>query len=127
MATLVTPNVIFRSSWLEAAVEFGGPTGMVVEARIGLWKNSGIRWTLADSLTNLLLPHYPRAHGSLVMCRAPICGSLKGTWFLVPLPIAHDLEISHVLVTCDEDNAGSRGTIEKNGGVYEACRNGKRR
>jgi predicted acetyltransferase len=32
-----------------------------------------------------------------------------------------------VLLTCDEDNAGSRATIEKNGGVYEDSRNGKRR
>ncbi|MHA7269206.1 GNAT family N-acetyltransferase [Arthrobacter sp. HLT1-20] len=43
------------------------------------------------------------------------------------LVIAHDLEISRVLVTCDEDNAGSRATIEKNGGVFEDSRNGKRR
>lgn len=43
------------------------------------------------------------------------------------LPVAHELEISRVLVTCDEDNAGSRATIEKNGGIYEDSRNGKRR
>lgn len=43
------------------------------------------------------------------------------------LPIARQLEISQVLVTCDEDNAGSRATIEKNGGVYEDSRNTKRR
>ncbi|TAP44857.1 GNAT family N-acetyltransferase [Arthrobacter sp. S39] len=43
------------------------------------------------------------------------------------LPIARELGISRVLLTCDENNAGSRGTIEKNGGVYEDTRNGKRR
>ena len=43
------------------------------------------------------------------------------------LPIARDLGISRVLLTCDENNAGSRATIEKNGGVYEDTRNGKRR
>jgi predicted acetyltransferase len=43
------------------------------------------------------------------------------------LAIARDLGISRVLVTCDEDNAGSRATIEKNGGLYEDTRNGKRR
>ncbi|MGG5170638.1 GNAT family N-acetyltransferase [Pseudarthrobacter sp. J1738] len=43
------------------------------------------------------------------------------------LPLAADLGISRVLVTCDEDNVGSRATIEKNGGVYEDSRNGKRR
>ncbi|VXC17524.1 Acetyltransferase family protein [Arthrobacter sp. 9AX] len=43
------------------------------------------------------------------------------------LPIARDLGITRALLTCDEDNAGSRATIEKNGGVYEDSRNGKRR
>jgi predicted acetyltransferase len=31
------------------------------------------------------------------------------------------------LVTCDEDNVGSRRTIEGNGGRYEDSRQGKRR
>ncbi|MCU6480102.1 GNAT family N-acetyltransferase [Arthrobacter sp. A2-55] len=43
------------------------------------------------------------------------------------LPIAQGLGLKRVLLTCDEDNAGSRATIEKNGGVYEDSRNGKRR
>ena len=43
------------------------------------------------------------------------------------LPIARELGIQRVLLTCDEDNAGSRATIEKNGGSYEDTRNGKRR
>lgn len=43
------------------------------------------------------------------------------------LPVARTLGISRVLLTCDEDNAGSRATIEKNGGVHEDTRNGKRR
>lgn len=43
------------------------------------------------------------------------------------LPIARELGFPRVLLTCDEDNAGSRATIEKNGGVYEDTRNGKRR
>jgi len=43
------------------------------------------------------------------------------------LPAARALGIKRVLLTCDEDNAGSRGTIEKNGGRYEDSRNGKRR
>lgn len=43
------------------------------------------------------------------------------------LPVARDLGISRALLTCDEDNAGSRATIEKNGGSYEDTRNGKRR
>lgn len=43
------------------------------------------------------------------------------------LPVARDLGIMRALLTCDEDNAGSRATIERNGGVYEDSRNGKRR
>ncbi|MET4096938.1 GNAT family N-acetyltransferase [Arthrobacter sp. UYCu712] len=43
------------------------------------------------------------------------------------LHIARDLGISRVLVTCHEKNIGSRATIEKNGGIYEDSRKGKRR
>ncbi|NUT72415.1 GNAT family N-acetyltransferase [Pseudarthrobacter sp. C4D7] len=43
------------------------------------------------------------------------------------LPLARERGITKVLLTCDEDNAGSRATIERNGGVYEDTRNGKRR
>jgi predicted acetyltransferase len=43
------------------------------------------------------------------------------------LPIARELGIPRVLLTCDVSNAGSRATIEKNGGAYEDTRNGKRR
>lgn len=43
------------------------------------------------------------------------------------LPVAADLGIDPVLVTCDTDNEGSWRTIEKNGGVYEDTREGKLR
>ncbi|MCU1565539.1 MAG: acetyltransferase [Pseudarthrobacter sp.] len=43
------------------------------------------------------------------------------------LPLSRELGIQRVLLTCHEDNAGSRATIEKNGGTYEDSRNGKRR
>ncbi len=43
------------------------------------------------------------------------------------LPVAWTLGIDQVLLTCDESNAGSRATIERNDGVYEDSRNGKRR
>ncbi|MFC7493190.1 MULTISPECIES: GNAT family N-acetyltransferase [unclassified Nocardioides] len=43
------------------------------------------------------------------------------------LAASADLGIDRVLVTCDEDNDGSRLTIERCGGVYEDSRNGKRR
>jgi len=40
---------------------------------------------------------------------------------------AAELGIEQALVTCDEDNHASARTIERNGGVYEDTRNGKRR
>lgn len=43
------------------------------------------------------------------------------------LPIAEQLGIYRVLVTCDADNIGSRRTIEKNGGVFEDQRGSKLR
>ena len=43
------------------------------------------------------------------------------------LPKARSLGIARVLLTCDDTNTGSRATIEKNGGVFEDTRNGKRR
>ena len=38
-----------------------------------------------------------------------------------------ELGIDRALVTCDDDNDASARTIERNGGVYEDTRNGKRR
>lgn len=43
------------------------------------------------------------------------------------LPLAAELGLDRVLVTCDEDNVASRATIERCGGVYEDSRAGKRR
>jgi predicted acetyltransferase len=40
---------------------------------------------------------------------------------------AADLGLDRVLVTCDDDNDGSRRTIERCGGVFEDARNGKLR
>ena len=40
---------------------------------------------------------------------------------------ARALGLDQVLVTCDEDNPGSRRTIESCGGVYEDSRQGRRR
>ena len=43
------------------------------------------------------------------------------------LPVAYELGIDPVLVTCDTDNAASRKVIESNGGMLEDERNGKLR
>lgn len=43
------------------------------------------------------------------------------------LPIANRLGVDPALITCDEDNVGSRIVIERNGGVFEDQRHGKLR
>ena len=43
------------------------------------------------------------------------------------LRVAHDLGIEQALITCDEDNIGSRLVIEHSGGVLEDVRKGKLR
>jgi predicted acetyltransferase len=43
------------------------------------------------------------------------------------LPIARALGICDVLLTCDDSNIASRSVIERNGGVLEDVRSGKRR
>jgi len=43
------------------------------------------------------------------------------------LPVARNLGIDQVLVTCDEDNGASRKVIEHNGGKLEDVRSGKLR
>jgi predicted acetyltransferase len=43
------------------------------------------------------------------------------------LPVAAKLGIDRVLVTCDDDNVGSRKVIEANGGVFEDQRREKLR
>ncbi|HEX5088079.1 MAG TPA: GNAT family N-acetyltransferase [Nocardioides sp.] len=40
---------------------------------------------------------------------------------------AFELGLGRVLLTCDEPNVASARTIERNGGIYEDTRNGKRR
>ena len=166
MATLMTPNVFFQSSWLEAAVEFGGAH------RDG---GGGEDWSLedlrdpldfgrfVDELVAAALPESPRKPGYVtctylwIVEEDVVLGSVAIRHELNDfglnegghmgysvrptarrrghaskamndaLTVARELGISRVLVTCDEDNAGSRATIEKNSGVYEDSRNGKRR
>ena len=43
------------------------------------------------------------------------------------LPVAKRLDIDPALITCNEDNVGSRKVIEANGGVLEDVRDGKLR
>jgi predicted acetyltransferase len=43
------------------------------------------------------------------------------------LPVAHGMGLDPVLITCNEDNIGSRKVIEANGGVLEDVRRSKLR
>jgi predicted acetyltransferase len=43
------------------------------------------------------------------------------------LPLCAERGLDQVLITCDEDNWGSRKAIEANDGVYDDSREGKRR
>lgn len=45
------------------------------------------------------------------------------TLLRLALPVARDLGLHHILVTCDVDNLASRRVIEKNGGVFERISN----
>jgi len=50
-----------------------------------------------------------------------------GAMLAAALPIARDLGIDPVLLTCDDTNAASRRVIESNGGVFEDQREDKLR
>ena len=152
MPRLTVPDVSFHSSWLEGSAEFEGarrdgggaedwPLEELKDAlpeterRPGyvpctyLWIVEGdtflgslaIRHELNDFLLNggghigysVRPSARRRGHAAKALADA--------------LPLARELGIPRVLLTCDEDNAGSRATIEKNGGAYEDTRNGKRR
>ncbi|ALO67061.1 hypothetical protein AS189_11850 [Arthrobacter alpinus] len=100
----MTPNVNFQSSWFEAAVEFDGAH-----------QDGGGRedWSLEDLRDPL---HFGRFVDELVTAALPENPRKPGYVTCTYLWI---VEADVVL--------GFRATIEKNGGVYEDSRKGKRR
>ena len=166
MARLITPEVSYHSSWLEAAAEFDGARqdGAGTEGwQLEELKDAQGFSRFVDWLVKDALPESPRnpAHVPCTYLWVVEGGTFLGslairhelTDFLLnegghigysvkpsarrrghaakalahALPIARELGITRVLLTCDEDNFASRATIEKNGGAYEDSRNGKRR
>lgn len=98
--------------------------------------SSTSRWALRDGeivgvidlrheLTDLLL-----AWGGHIGYAVRVCARRQGVateMLRQMLAVATRLGINPVLVTCDEDNVGSRRTIEGAGGVYDGSVEGKRR
>ena len=64
---------------------------------------------------------------TLSACVAAVSGTSRGSPIALALIRAKELGLERVLLTCDEDNVGSRRTIENAGGVYEDIRKDKRR
>ncbi|MHA7306235.1 GNAT family N-acetyltransferase [Arthrobacter sp. TMN-49] len=166
MATLITPDTKYHSSWLESALEFEGAHrdgGGCEDWSLEDLQEPAAFGRFVDELLAYARPETPRKPGYVpctylwIVDGEAVLGSLairhELNDFLLnegghigysvrpsarrrghaakaledALPVAHELKISRVLVTCDEDNAGSRATIGKNGGIYEDSRNGKRR
>lgn len=165
MASLVTPDVRFRASWLAAQAEFAGAN----MDGSGVFEDSRSEDIAADfpafvrGLVEDQYPSTPRPEG-WVPCTylwlvegEEFLGSVAIRHTLTEylfeegghvgysirpsarrqghatralrdaVPVARRLGIDRLLVTCAEDNAGSRAVIERNGGVYEDTREGTRR
>jgi len=104
MVALVIPSVDLHRSWMAGAEEFHG-------AHI---YGGGVKLRTLGHIGYSVRPSARRR-------------GFAGDALRDALPIALSLGIQRVLITCDEGNVGSRRTTEKNGGVYEDSRKGKRR
>lgn len=116
-------------TWLraDAAEESPRPAGHVPSTT--LWGAEGEeylgRLTIRHRLTPLLL-NVAGHIGYDVRPSARRRGNATAM-LAAALPVAHRMGIDPVLITCDEDNIGSRKVIEGNGGVLEDVRRGKLR
>lgn len=165
MIELVTPEVSFHDSWVEAVAEFGeepmhgsglwdldrgdlSPAALereiarlLAEADESIppkpgWVHCSYYWIVADGAFVGYLAMRHRLNESLLEEGGHIGYSVRpsrrrqgvaGTALALALPMARERGIERALVTCDEDNEGSRRTIERNGGVLEDVRADKRR
>ncbi|MGH3334294.1 MAG: GNAT family N-acetyltransferase [Nocardioides sp.] len=103
------------------------PEGIVHSDYLWLVDGSGFVGYLA--LRHALTPFLLEEGGHIGFSVRPSrrCEGHATRALALALPRAAALGLERVLVTCDDDNEGSRRTIERNDGVYEDTRKGKRR
>lgn len=93
------------------------------------WIVEGQEFLGSLSLRHVLTPELREVGGHIGYSVRP---SARGrgvatTGLRLMLPVASSLGIDPALVTCDDDNLASATVIERNGGVLEDVRDGKRR
>src|SRR6478609_9460407 len=135
MTSLVRPDLALAASWVETVGEFHAAGEQHIHGA-GLWDldhldvtEEGCR-TVVAHLAAQERPASELPEGIVPCTYFWITDGPDVVGFLalqLSLGAAADLGIDRALVTCDEDNVGSRGTIERCGGVYEDTRNGKLR
>ena len=69
-----------------------------------------------------LLPHYVSGHIGYAVVRQKRRRGYATHALALILPVAREVGLSRVEITCDEDNEPSRRVIEKNGGVFIGTR-----
>jgi predicted acetyltransferase len=93
------------------------------------WLVDGAQFLGEIRIRHRLTPHLLKIGGHIGYDVAP-AARLRGhgtTLLRLALAQAADLGIDQALITCDNDNVGSRKIIEANGGVFEDEREGKLR
>ncbi|HEX7743914.1 MAG TPA: GNAT family N-acetyltransferase [Micromonosporaceae bacterium] len=112
---------------LEAREETPRPPGWVPSTT--LWWIDGGEYLGRIAIRHRLTPHLREAGGHIGYDVRPSARRRGHATAILreALPIARDLGLDAVLVTCDVDNVASRRVIERNGGRLEDERGGKLR
>ena len=108
-------------SWRRAA-QFRCPTGKALHAsQIGssssTTANSAAESICASSPAPPIYPTMCRAISDTLWCIGRTAAATPPKRYAYILPVARELGLPFVTITCDSDNYASRRVIEKNGGV----------